>query len=196
MAIARKPVGSGSSTSSSTSLKRRPAAIVLSDTAGDALLGALMEPAQSPPAGSDRMLSSSSWSRVVEAASMDSSTAIDGSNATVSSSATVRSSATGGPAELPPGAQSPAGLGEGLGAGDEGEASEMMAELAVLIARTATKDNLVRMKVLGLWSVKILVVLYMATCLWSVVTALVDAVVRLIAPVLTFGGFLLWMLGA
>jgi hypothetical protein len=86
--------------------------------------------------------------------------------------------------------------GAGLGAGDEGEASATTEELAVLIARAATKENLFRMRVLGLWSINILVVLYIATCLWSVVTALVDAVVRLIAPVLTFGGFLLWMLEA
>lgn len=210
VAIARKPVGSGSSTSSSASRKQRPAAIVLSDGAGDALLGALREqPARWPPADSDGTLSSSSWSRAVDAASMDGSTAMEGSSAatdssnlTVSSGVMVRSSATGEPAEPPPGAQSPSGpragglAGAGLGAGDEGEASATTEELAVLIARAATKENLFRMRVLGLWSINILVVLYIATCLWSVVTALVDAVVRLIAPVLTFGGFLLWMLEA
>jgi hypothetical protein len=136
---------------------------------------------------------------------MDCSTALDSLTAVGSSSATVRSGATA--AETldrtlaePIGAQSPSGARARVDAsvepdrGDEEGAA--MTELAGLIVRTATKENLVRVRVVGLWSIRILVVLYLATCLWSVVTALVDAVVRLIAPVLTFGGFLLWMLGA
>jgi hypothetical protein len=82
------------------------------------------------------------------------------------------------------------GANVGLHGRDEDEEASAMAEdLAGLIVRSATKENLVRMRVLGLWSIKILVVLYLATCLWSVVTALVDAVVRLIAP----GPDILWV---
>jgi hypothetical protein len=69
-------------------------------------------------------------------------------------------------------------------------------DLAGLVVRWATTENLVRSRLMGLWVVKILVILYLATCLWSVVTALVEAVVRLITPVLTFFGFMLWILGA
>ena len=205
--MARKPVGSGSSTSSSSSRGRRPAAAAtLSDARSDRL-GA----ARPPPPDADGALSP--WSRIgVAARTTDGSTAIEGSSvsggsgATVaSSSATVRSSGSSAAEQQPPpsGVQSPSGPRVVVGANvgldgrdEEEEASAMAEDLAGLIVRSATKENLVRMRVLGLWSIKILVVLYLATCLWSVVTALVDAVVRLIAPVLTFFGFLLWILGA
>jgi hypothetical protein len=225
--IPRKPVGSGASTASSSrssaashtragaghSRRRRPAAIVLSDMDGDALLGALLPETGQTLSTTDveSVLSSSSWSRVVEAASMDSDTAIDAPNATlessvvVSSSATIRSRETVRSGEtVEAGGQVPSGVRDGLdgavaeavdGRLDE-ETSAMTAELASLIVRTATKENLAWTRELGLWSIKMLVALYLATCLWSVVTTLVDAIVRLIAPVLTFGGFLLWMLGA
>jgi hypothetical protein len=81
------------------------------------------------------------------------------------------------------------------GGAEDNDSSVMPDELAELIVRTATKENLSRLRMLGLWSIKILVVLYLATCLWSVVIAVGDAIVRLMAPVLTFGGFLLWIFG-
>jgi hypothetical protein len=193
--------------------------MVLSGQAGDALFDTTSRPREAPDAGSLLPSSSSSWSRIAEAASidavstttMDSATAVNsgvavdggasvgGSDATTAGSS--RSSGTTAAEPLPLGVPRPSGQRSAGAEGDAGVAEEeaglaVTEDLAGLVVRWATTENLVRSRLMGLWVVKILVILYLATCLWSVVTALVEAVVRLITPVLTFFGFMLWILGA
>jgi hypothetical protein len=58
-----------------------------------------------------------------------------------------------------------------------------------------TAENLQTARDLGLLCMKTLIFLYVAACLWNVITAIHEAVLKAFEPVIVFLGFLNWVFG-
>lgn len=72
--------------------------------------------------------------------------------------------------------------------------SVYFAVLMGLIEDAAKVENRKTVKNWGIWIGKFLLILYLAACVWNVVAAVRDAILKAVEPIIAFWRFLNWCL--